>query len=336
MKRERFAVGCFFLAFAAVMFVWAFQIGTLTPDQRRNLHIILSIASGLAAGSFSGVILVKADGWVPGVVATATGGFAVWFLSALFLQGPEDPFSVTVQPHGPGGIFDKLLTGAVHLQIGSDVRNENIDPKGLARFENIPSNLDGTTVKVGVTSEGFEMVEPGQDLRLVPGAFLPVEMKKVSRWIDAGVPDAEAAVYRTIATEFTGAVTGVSAGQVGVAVTEAIRDSGLTIVDSTSIPPPDLRLHIAVLYRSGALHDPFWEGEAIQIAAKVHAQVEGDLPIEGPCGAVAPCTLAKSHGERVQHGLSAHWEAFGPKFVADALAPWLRSFAAAHARGLHP
>ena len=88
IDKRFFIVGSVMIAFVAAMLVWAFGIGDLSSDQRDILRVILPLASGFVAGSFVGALTVSTKGWLPGVLATATGGFGVYLLSAFFLFPP--------------------------------------------------------------------------------------------------------------------------------------------------------------------------------------------------------------------------------------------------------
>lgn len=84
-KKAFFVVGCVLLGFALALAVWAFYLGDLTPDQRAIVLWILPLASGFASGAFVGSLTVESRGYLPGIVATATGGFAVYLMTALLL-----------------------------------------------------------------------------------------------------------------------------------------------------------------------------------------------------------------------------------------------------------
>jgi hypothetical protein len=84
-----FVVGVILLIFAMALAIWGFGIGRLTPDQRFILLWALPLASGFAAGSFTGAIKTEGKRLIPGLAIVATGGFAVWLLSYFLLpKGP--------------------------------------------------------------------------------------------------------------------------------------------------------------------------------------------------------------------------------------------------------
>ena len=81
----RFLVSAFLLLIAVGFAIWGFSKVTLSSDQRQILLWILPLASGFSASAFAGSLSVKAKGFWPGLVITATGGFGVWLLSFFFL-----------------------------------------------------------------------------------------------------------------------------------------------------------------------------------------------------------------------------------------------------------
>lgn len=91
-----FGVGCVLSALVGALLIWAFAIGQLTDDQRSILRAAFPLASGFMVGSFVGAFTVKTKGLIPGVVATGTGGFGVWLLSAFTVfQSPPATMQVT-------------------------------------------------------------------------------------------------------------------------------------------------------------------------------------------------------------------------------------------------
>lgn len=73
----RFLVGVFLLLIGVGFAIWGFSKTVLSPDQRQILLWILPLASGFSASAFAGSLSVKAKGFWPGLVITATGGFGV-------------------------------------------------------------------------------------------------------------------------------------------------------------------------------------------------------------------------------------------------------------------
>jgi len=80
-----FIVGCVFAAAAIVIAAWGFSLGNLTKDQRFILRWIFPIASAFSSGSFTGSLLTGSKRFWWSLAVAATGGFAVWLLTNLFL-----------------------------------------------------------------------------------------------------------------------------------------------------------------------------------------------------------------------------------------------------------
>lgn len=137
---------------------------------------MLSLLSGFAAGSFVGAFTVKARGLIPGVAATATGGFGVWLLTAFVMLPNAPTFDVVIQPHGPAGILDTFKEGSVSLQLGEQLRHRSIDKQGQARFVDIPSEVQGKQVPIRAQIPGFRMNDPEQEVELQRGEALAVPM----------------------------------------------------------------------------------------------------------------------------------------------------------------
>ncbi|WP_434417778.1 hypothetical protein [Nannocystis pusilla] len=176
IERRFFIAGCILCVFVAGLVAWAFALGEMTPDQRTLVRVLLSLASGFLVGSFVGGLTIKAHGLVPGIVAVATGGFAVWMLSAFVILRPATAFGVIVQPHGPRGELDTLDSGKVVLQIGGELKHEPISGKGQAHFTGIPSEFEGEEVPVRVDVQRHEMKDPHQKLILQKGHPILVPM----------------------------------------------------------------------------------------------------------------------------------------------------------------
>ncbi len=174
--KKYFVVGCVLSVFVAGLVTWAFALGTLTPDQRTIMRVLLSLFSGFAAGSFVGAFTVKARGLIPGVAATATGGFGVWLLTAFVMFPNASTFDVIVQPHGPAGILDTLKDGTVSLQVGGQLRRQSIDQRGQARFPDISSMFEGERIPVRVQIPDFQMKDAEQKVELLQGEALAVPM----------------------------------------------------------------------------------------------------------------------------------------------------------------
>lgn len=96
----RFSAGAILMLVAAGFAAWGFYKGTLTQDERRILLAVLPLACGTASAAFAGGISAKYQGAVPGLVITATGGFAVWLITffGLFPASSVAPSSPPIPP----------------------------------------------------------------------------------------------------------------------------------------------------------------------------------------------------------------------------------------------
>lgn len=86
-----FVVGLCLMVYAFYISSKAFDVGTLTSDQRFILLWILPLASGFLCGAFAGNISAKTKKGYAGWAVAATGGFAVWILSYFLLPSIQQP-----------------------------------------------------------------------------------------------------------------------------------------------------------------------------------------------------------------------------------------------------
>ena len=85
-----FLIGVCLMAFAFYLGSRAFDVGTLTSDQRFILLWVLPLASGFLCGAFAGNISARTKKGYAGWAVAATGGFAVWILSYFLLPSTQD------------------------------------------------------------------------------------------------------------------------------------------------------------------------------------------------------------------------------------------------------
>jgi hypothetical protein len=90
-KKYKVVVGLFLVTIATLFAAWGFYLEHLSDDRRRILLWVLPLASGIGAATFAGGIAARFEGLVPGMLITATGGFAVWSLSFFFLFPDSSP-----------------------------------------------------------------------------------------------------------------------------------------------------------------------------------------------------------------------------------------------------
>lgn len=80
-----FIVGCIFGFVTIGLAVWGFSLDEMKPHQYWILRWAMPFAGAFASGSFSGAIVTGGKKFWWGLAVAATGGFAVWLLSNLFL-----------------------------------------------------------------------------------------------------------------------------------------------------------------------------------------------------------------------------------------------------------
>jgi hypothetical protein len=146
-----FAVGCVLLVSALAFAAWGFSLKQLAEDQRRILLWVLPLASGVAAGAFAGSMSVRAQGFLPGLVITATGGFGVWLLTFFFLF-PKHPDALSISQNGEsiikeaGGLLVDLDPVSVQWTFTGkeemvSVLLENVDSQKRSAKRTVPSNV---------------------------------------------------------------------------------------------------------------------------------------------------------------------------------------------------
>jgi hypothetical protein len=85
IPKHFFRLGCVGALFTGFIAIKAFEARVLTPDQRFILLWCMPLTSAFFAGSFHGTITaISGKNTNPWAIA-ATGGFAVWVLSYVFL-----------------------------------------------------------------------------------------------------------------------------------------------------------------------------------------------------------------------------------------------------------
>jgi len=91
ISRPFFVVGLCLMFYAFYISTKAFELKNLTNDQRFILLWIMPLSSGFICGSFAGAISARTKKGYAGWAVAATGGFAVWVLSYLFLPSIQEP-----------------------------------------------------------------------------------------------------------------------------------------------------------------------------------------------------------------------------------------------------
>lgn len=144
-----------------------------------RLYYLLLLMFGLCASTILfGVLRSTAmyqghvfGGWLR-ITGPAVGCFLIVILG-FALPEPTQNFSMTIIAHGPKGNADLVLrsSGSIILDTGGLRRTARIGLNGDAVFLEIPANMHGQKVSLGLDAEGFELAEPQSELTLSPTTF---------------------------------------------------------------------------------------------------------------------------------------------------------------------
>jgi len=136
-------VGVAFSGMAIVLGLWGFSRPVLASHQIMILRASFAIASGIAAGAFTGAITADSRK-ILGV--TATGGFALWFLTYLFFPVPDGKLPATICFNLSGQPVLKDMVGLVRfgdenptIQIRNGQATVSV-PAGTVKFDSIVLN----------------------------------------------------------------------------------------------------------------------------------------------------------------------------------------------------
>ncbi len=165
-----FIVGCVFVLFAMSLSIWAFQKPSLAEHQWQALRAVFAVMVGFACGSFAGGKLgIKGKGVLGGLMITATGGFAAWYLSAsIFFIPQEQVFMHTIYFESTDQtISSKNITGEIALLLDEGRDEEEIE-EGTAVFKEVPGKYADEIVKVDVFIDGYVLAGENK-LTLAPG-----------------------------------------------------------------------------------------------------------------------------------------------------------------------
>ncbi len=80
-----FIIGLIFGMAALVLAFWGFALSEMKPHQYFILRWIFPLASGVAAGGFTGSLVTSGKRVIATLAVAATGGFAVWLITNFFL-----------------------------------------------------------------------------------------------------------------------------------------------------------------------------------------------------------------------------------------------------------
>jgi hypothetical protein len=163
-----------------------------------NFYYVLLLALGLSSAAFLfGLLQSQAvyrghTGWGHLELGGAIVGCALAVVGGFYLVPNPLPFSVTVFVHGEGGIHDLVPkeSGEVVMELGPEVRRQDIGPNGIAYFANIAPNYRSQEVPLWVESKRFEPVHPDQKYPL-KGEAIQLEVRKKPGRIFGRVQDGD-------------------------------------------------------------------------------------------------------------------------------------------------
>jgi SEFIR domain len=162
-----------------------------------NFYYVLLLALGLSAAIvLFGVLQSRAvyrgnTGWGRLELGGAIVGCALVVVGGFYLVPNPVPFAITVFVHEEGGIHEMVPkdSGEVCMELGPEVRRQEIGPNGSVYFTNIPPTYRGQQVQVWVDSKQFESVDPEQKQPLKDDSIQLEVRKKVGK-ISGRVQDA--------------------------------------------------------------------------------------------------------------------------------------------------
>jgi hypothetical protein len=182
------------LAILSVM-LWNAQL-LVSLGLTGNYYYVVLMALGLASAAFLfGVLQSYArfngrNGWGALELGGPIVGCALVVVGGFYLVPNPLPFAVTVFIHGEGGIHDLVPkdSGEVFMELGPEVRKQQVGQDGAVYFTNIPPSYRGQEVALWVNSKEFESVHPDQKYPL-KGDTLQVEVRKKAGKLSGRVQD---------------------------------------------------------------------------------------------------------------------------------------------------
>ena len=87
IEHRFFVLGCVMAGITAFLVICGFFLD-FTASRAWILSYLLPLSSGFCAGCFVGAFTVSSRGILPGVIATATGGFGVWLICPFLFPVP--------------------------------------------------------------------------------------------------------------------------------------------------------------------------------------------------------------------------------------------------------
>jgi hypothetical protein len=162
-----------------------------------NFYYVLLLALSLSAAIvLFGVLQSRAvyrgnTGWGRMELGGAIVGCALVVVGGFYLVPNPLPFAIIVFVHDEGGIHELIPkdSGEVCMELGPEVRRQEIGPNGSVYFTNIPPIYRGQPVQVWVDSKQFESVNQEQRQPLKGDSIQLAVGKKVGK-ISGRVQDA--------------------------------------------------------------------------------------------------------------------------------------------------
>jgi hypothetical protein len=162
-----------------------------------NFYYVLLLALGLSAaivlfGVLQSHAMYRGDtGWGRLELGGAIVGCALVVVGGFYFVPNPLPFAITVFVHDEGGIHELVPkdSGVVCMELGPEVRRQEIGPNGSVYFTNIPPTYRGQPVQVWVDSRQFESVNPEQKQPL-KGDSIQLAVRKKAGKISGRVQDA--------------------------------------------------------------------------------------------------------------------------------------------------
>jgi hypothetical protein len=175
-----FIVGCVLLLASIVLGFWGFSKEILTDDQKQIFSLFFSLAAGFSSGSFYGSIKVKTEKlFLKALSVTATGGFAVWFLTFyLLLPSNDSSFYHTCYIEEVDNLINrKELNGRIILKFPAAPAEFSVS-NGFARIEPILKKYQDKTIEFSLEVNGVSLVDTNL-INLTLNSSTTIKVKKV-------------------------------------------------------------------------------------------------------------------------------------------------------------
>ena len=158
VRNRFFWAGAIFSVAVFGVIIWAFSLGVLTEDRRLILRVVVSILTGFMSGAFVGSATIESKGWIPGTVATLTGGFGAWFLSVFFIfpnMEAQQSWALAGTVYRSRQVVEEARIRLLEVDIAE--REFEIKPRHIGRFQfaGVPKQNE---YKLEITIKGFRPI----------------------------------------------------------------------------------------------------------------------------------------------------------------------------------